>query len=110
MKLQLKNYKGIQIPKAANPDDAGYDIWATTEPQIVGDFIERPSDRLKLWKRVVYIEYGTNLAWAPQNKVKQVVVNAKIDGNMALCDLVYETKVSQYHIEFSRAPVFQSLI
>ena len=51
-----------------NGEDVGYDITATTEPNIKGEFIERAIDGMKLWKYVTYIEYGTGLFIAPLDK------------------------------------------
>jgi dUTP pyrophosphatase len=76
MKLLLKKVPDLIIPSQANPPsekevgDAGYDITATTDPIIRGEFIERPIDNLKVWRRVVHIEYGTNLYWAPEQEGK----------------------------------------
>jgi len=67
MKLFIKDV-GVKLPTQANEDDAGYDIVATSGPTIVGDIFERPVDRYKLWKRVAYIEYGTNLFVAPEDE------------------------------------------
>lgn len=70
MKLYIKDIAGLQTPKQANEgEDAAYDIVATTPPQIHGAFIERPLDGLKLYSRVVFIEYGTNLFIAPEDEV-----------------------------------------
>jgi len=69
MKILIKNVPGLKLPEAAHPgEDAAYDITATTPPIIVGDSIERPMDGLKLWKRVVFIEYGTNMFIAPDTE------------------------------------------
>lgn len=67
MRIFVKEIPGLQIPSQANPgEDAAYDIVATTPPQIVGEFIERPLDQMKLYRRVAFIEYGTNLYIAPE--------------------------------------------
>jgi dUTPase len=66
MKIFVKDIPGLKLPVQANEgEDAAYDIVATTPPQIVGEFIERPLDKLKLYRRVAFIEYGTNLFIAP---------------------------------------------
>jgi dUTP pyrophosphatase len=71
MKLLLKKVPDLIIPSQANPPsdkeagDAGYDITATTDPIIRGEYIERPIDTLRVWRNVIHIEYGTNLYVAP---------------------------------------------
>ena len=67
MKLFVKNLKDLVLPKKANVSDAMYDVVATTDPVIVGSSIERPLDGMKLWERIVYIEYGTNLFVSPES-------------------------------------------
>ena len=66
MKIFVKK-NGVVLPTQATPDDAGYDIIATTEGKITGQFIERPFDGMKVWSRVAFIEYGTNLFIAPED-------------------------------------------
>lgn len=99
MKLLIKRVKdrnGIDItpiPTQANPDDAGYDIVAATEPQIKGEFIERPIDRLKVWKKIAYIEYGTNLFVAPdcsqENFHLEALARSSISKmNLTLCNSI----------------------
>lgn len=68
MKIFVKNVKGLALPKKANETDAGYDITATSEPRIIGEFIERPLDGLRMYKNVQFIEYETNLQIAPETK------------------------------------------
>jgi dUTPase len=65
MQIYVKKVAGLVLPTQANPKDAAYDIVATTPPMIVGDKVERPMDGMPMWKRVAYIEYGTNLYIAP---------------------------------------------
>ena len=67
MKIFIKDVQGLVLPSKATPKDAGYDLVATTPPKIVGESISRPYDGLPIWKRVAYIEYGTNIFIAPQD-------------------------------------------
>lgn len=68
MKLYVKDIKGLKLPEQAHEgEDAAYDIVATTGPMINGSHIERPMDRMQLWSRVAFIEYGTNLFIAPED-------------------------------------------
>lgn len=67
MKLYVKNIKGLVLPSQAHPnEDAAYDVVATSEPLIQGEFIER-MDGVKLWKNVPFIEYYTDLCFAPED-------------------------------------------
>lgn len=53
--VSIKSVDGLNIPFQANPNDAGYDIIATSEPKIVGDRVGLS------YESVDYIEYETNL-------------------------------------------------
>ena len=70
MKLYVKNIKGLpeNTLKKAYEKDAALDVIATSEPIIVGDFIERPMDGLKIYKNIRYIEYKTSLYLEPQSQ------------------------------------------
>jgi dUTPase len=69
MKLFVKDIEGLKLPTQANEgEDAAYDIVATTGPMINGEKIERPIDGQPLWKRVAFVEYGTNLFVAPEQE------------------------------------------
>ncbi len=58
--LQVKQVDGLKIPEAAHNTDAGVDITAVTEPNIVGEGNLKDG-----FSRIDYIEYGTNLFIAP---------------------------------------------
>jgi dUTPase len=66
MNILIKNIKGLQVPQKAHKEDAFYDLSSTSEPIIIGEFIER-FDGMKLYNRIQYIEYQTNLAVAHEN-------------------------------------------
>lgn len=123
MKLFLKRIKGqngvdiTPIPAQANPasekeaGDAGYDIVATTDPIIRGEYMERPIDNLKVWKKVIHIEYGTNLFWAPASERKESVSNihcgdSGTDKEGVIRFIEMERVVTDYHIElFPRSSI-----
>src|ERR1700693_2303309 len=64
MTILIKNTEGLQLPSQANPgEDGGYDVIATSGPNIVGYGIANGDT--KLWSRISYIEYGTGLFLAP---------------------------------------------
>lgn len=85
MKLYIKRVDGVKIPTQANgPEDAGYDIVATSGPFIHGDFIERPMDGVKLYRRVAFIEYGTDLYVAPEEHT--TITWGPIEGSTSVID------------------------
>jgi dUTPase len=65
MLIKIKNITGLTIPSSAFESDTGYDITATTEPEIVG---ERAGQGVDLWKRVDFIRYKTGLFISPESK------------------------------------------
>lgn len=90
MKLFIKDIPGLVLPKQANEgEDAAYDIVATTRPMITGDHIERSMDHMPLWRRVAFIEYGTNLFVAPD--IEQVKI---VDGSQVI-DTMIKGKASR---------------
>jgi dUTPase len=120
MKLFIKRVEGLtedNLPKKANALDAGYDIIATTDPKIViRDEKElKPDDVLKaapledrppLYKRVAYIEYGTNLYWTPEGE-EELNLKPSVDHPNLLSYLdSYVRKVVTWHIEiFPRSSI-----
>lgn len=65
IRILVKNEPGLMLPKVANHGDAGYDLAASSEPKIVGDFIANKETGIKYWYSIDYIEYDTNIAIAP---------------------------------------------
>jgi dUTPase len=55
------------IPKQANPDDAGYDVIATSDPKIVGEPVGSQSYPGYWWK-IQYIEYSVGIKIAPMQE------------------------------------------
>ena len=70
MKILVKQNDLVVVPTRGNPDDAGYDLTATSEPEIVGVKLEIPLDSIVAWSRIDYIQYRTNLFIAPQDQDK----------------------------------------
>jgi dUTPase len=93
MKIFVKKINGLVLPTQATDKDACHDIVATTEGKIVGEYIERPLDGLKCWKRVAYIEYGTNLFIAPETEIKRNVI-AELGNKRSL---LWKTTEIDYH-------------
>jgi dUTPase len=76
MQILIKKVDNVNIPKRGNPDDAAYDIIATSDPIIIGGKIERYLDGVvNAWEKIDYIAYKTNLFIAPQDqmKTKQII-------------------------------------
>jgi dUTPase len=61
MKIKVKNTSDLILPKNATQYDAGYDIVATSQPAIVGDYNEQH----KVWNEIQYIQYHTDLYIEP---------------------------------------------
>lgn len=106
MKIYIKNLKGLKVPVQANEgEDAAYDIVATTGPMIFGDHIER-MDGLKLWKRVIFIEYGTNLYIAPEREEIKNISSFNADESGALCGVNWKKIGIDYHTQlFPRSSI-----
>jgi dUTPase len=110
MKLFIKKIDGLVLPTKANALDAGYDIVATSEPNIVtdkGDVITKPiEDDPIMYRAINYIEYGTNLYWAPDSQNESLVISASADASGSLCGLITKDSVLNWHIElFPRSSI-----
>lgn len=66
MIIKVKNIPNLQLPKYANPNDAGADVFATSDPIIVG----RKMEGTEQYRFIDYIEYETNLYIAPQDDIE----------------------------------------
>lgn len=105
-KIYIKDIKGlnnesvINIPKKATKYSAGYDIIATTDPLIIG---EKWSDSTSEgWKRIDYIEYGTNLYIEPDTTDIHTLIhprssiskyNLSLANSIGLCDNDYRGQI-----------------
>jgi len=67
MKLSINSVDYINFP--ARVGDAGYDIIAASEPNIVGTIAYGP-----YWQKIDYIEYDTGLQIAPEKGYHTLVV------------------------------------
>ena len=61
MNIQIKQTPNLLIPSRVNTDDAGYDIYATSEPKVVGVMWGGG-----LYHSIDYIEYDTGLFISPK--------------------------------------------
>lgn len=70
--IEIKNIEGkIVVPTHGSKIAAGYDIVATDDPIIVGEFIVK--DDIKYYSRIDYIEYHTTLHISPSSDDNQPV-------------------------------------
>ena len=83
MKIHIKNCKGLVLPQKAHENDSGHDIVAMSDARIVGSFIER-MDGVKMWSKIDFIEYDTNIQLQPQDKDVYTLV---FDEPLQRCDL-----------------------
>ena len=86
MKILIKKVDGLELPKRGKPNDAAYDVVATSEPQIFGVKFERFLDGVNAWQKIDYIEYHTNLFLSPQDEI-----DGDIKGGFGT--------IIQYHLE-----------
>ena len=106
MKLYIKDVKGLIIPSQATPEDAAYDVVATTEAIVVGDKVPRRMDNLEMWNRIAYIEYGTNLYVEPETEMERKIVGFRSDASGALCDVEWNEIGVRYHTQiFPRSSI-----
>lgn len=59
--IKVKNVEGLTLPQKKHESDAGYDVFAASEPKIEGLFDEY----LAAYHSIDYIEYKTNLYIEP---------------------------------------------
>jgi dUTPase len=101
MNLLIKNTPGLSLPSQAHPgEDACYDVIAATPPNIIGDKFDR-MDGLALWRRIHYVEYGTNLFVCPlagQDKAITQLNLPKGKSPLAVKDFVWTEKPIDYHL------------
>ena len=101
MKIKVKNVPDLILPKSAQYSDTGHDIIATTDPVIHG---EKADYGVDLWKRVDFIEYGTNLFIEPQQGESEVFKVLEIEKELALhfkfgYTLIYpRSSISKYNL------------
>jgi len=75
MQILIKKIPNLVVPFRATPDDAAYDVVATSDPIIVGEKFDRYLDGImNAWSKIDYIAYKTNLFISPQSltKLKQI--------------------------------------
>ena len=71
MKIYVKKVEGLRLPERATPRSTGWDIFAASEPKIVGNPV---GDK---WKSIDYIEYETNLYIQPETLTHDVKIFAR---------------------------------
>jgi dUTPase len=66
VKIEIKNVNGLKLPVQASPFDAGYDMFAATDPRVVGTVALSSEDEKDwIYSDIQYIQYGTGLHIAP---------------------------------------------
>lgn len=107
MKILVKKIDGIQVPTQARPDDAAYDIVATSPPNIVGKKCEWPIYGQEAWLKIDYVEYKTNLFISPQDEVSLHDPYSHQDGE-TVCDIFLhpiEVRQKFHTLIFSRSSI-----
>jgi dUTPase len=111
MKLLIKKIEGLELPRQATTSDAGYDISAVSDPIIVAekeDIIapELLDDKPTYYRRIKYIEYLTGLYWAPEQEIKNKIIDVTYIHGMASAQVITVPKVNSYHVElFPRSSI-----
>jgi len=99
--LVLKNkHTESFLPKKANNRDAGYDLVATSNPEIVGlEAFEE--DGITYYHEIDYIQYRTGLFIAPEDilGIKDTVDNKNVLEKFAHTLGLPRSSVSKYHLQ-----------
>ncbi len=100
---------GLEVPKKSHNRDACYDVFASTPPKIVGEEISAG-----LYKRIEYIEYGTNLFVKPAATEALTLDEAKALSRLMMglvprddlfcLDARPRSSVSKYNLLLANAP------
>lgn len=81
MRIYVKKVEGVVLPQQGSQVASGYDIVATSDPQLVGENYESlvsPKEGEPLdWKRIEYIQYETNLYIAPETLTHHVLIHPR---------------------------------
>ena len=100
MEILIK--KDSPIPTQAHPnEDAGYDIVATSEPIILGEYIEMPLDfgvGVRFYRRIDAIQYKTNLFYTPISENVYPVLSSELEvevmkGGVRLAEKHFHTHI-----------------
>lgn len=73
MKVYVKKVENLTLPKKGSDLAAGYDIIATSDPQIVGT----PSECGFFWKSIDYIQYDTDIYLSPSCIMSHVLIHPR---------------------------------
>lgn len=105
IKIKVKKIDELKLPEKANKDDAAYDVYATTEPKIVGKEIGGG-----IYEEIDYIEYGTNLFVAPQTTEKEFDIGGHtyLDINDWWLQGFPRSSISKYNLVMANVPVIDS--
>lgn len=69
--INVKNIEGLKLPTQANPDDAGYDVFAMSDPKIKGTVALGGSNEKEwVYSDIQYIEYDTGLQISPLDYIE----------------------------------------
>jgi len=81
---------GGKLPYKKHDDDAAFDIYASSEPEIVGDILE---EGYNIYSSIDYIQYRTGLYLEPQNK-----------NDILRFDLRPRSSISKYWLTLCNSP------
>ncbi len=73
MIIKIKNQENLRLPVKNHRDDSCFDVYAFSDPKVVGEPApnqENLEDLDKTWKSIQYLEYPTNLYFQPEPEFK----------------------------------------
>lgn len=92
--VNLKLDSGAQLPYKKHESDAGYDLFAFSEPEIVGELsYYNRSQNLSLYKYIDFIQYKTGLYIQPYNNSEKIRF-----------DLRPRSSISKYNLSLCNSP------
>jgi len=79
--IKIKLDSGAKLPdKSGDPTDAGYDVYATSDPEIVGEQVldmYATTPDLRVWYNIDYIQYRTGIYIEPVDKSKAIQIDIR---------------------------------
>lgn len=87
------------MPEKAYPGDACYDVYANSEPNIVGKKASLPAGSPEAWERIDYIEYDTGLCIAPESETENQILGLSFCKRpKCVKNVEFEITSVEYHI------------
>lgn len=107
MRVYIKDVEGLKLPEKAHKTDTGFDVYAASDPVVVGKSFNFPSLG-EVWSEIDYIYYKTNIFLnlsedektyiniRPRSSIRKT--NLSLCNSVGLCDNGY---TGEYIISFN---------